>query len=583
MTLNEIFVQSARRTPDRPMLSVKSDKSWITHTYKDIADNVDSLGRALRGRGIVAGDRVAILSENRPEWLIVDFASLSFGAVTVPVYPSLPPNQIQPILADSGAKAVFVSDVTQIAKIDALTASLPSLSLVVLMGQSSANAAHVRFDDLLREGRDFGASESNSGIGTNITDESLASLVYTSGTTGIPKGTMLSHANFTSEIRNVITNLPLGLNGEVFLSFLPLCHIYERVTCYAAISLSAHIFFCESVFKVQPNMQEVKPDLMQSVPRLFESIHDRVLDMVSKWPQKRQVLFRKALAIGLDYSMSTHHGKQPGIGLRIKHVLADKLVLRKIRERLGGRLRFLVSGGAPLRRETAEFFEGIGVPILEGYGLTETTAAVTINPYGRNRIGTVGPPLKGVSVRIADDGEILAKGPTVMLGYWNKPVETAEVIDSDGWFHTGDIGTLDAEGYLKVTDRKKDIIVLANGKNVAPQPIEHALLRSSMLHEVVLLGDDSGTIGALVYPNYDKLRVALGTEQASQKEIASSLGAKKLVKKEIDRLSEGLADFERVRKVALLSEPLSIERGELTPTLKVRRRAVQERYGNLLA
>lgn len=585
LTINRRFAESVRHNPERPALAAKIDGAWKPLTYREVEQAVRRFSLGLRTLGIEPGDRVALLSENRPEWAIVDLAALAIGAISVPIYASLPPAQVGYILADSGAKAIVASDAKQLQKAELSRSGCPNLSIFITLDDASAKGDVLSYLQVLKAGDSAQLKPTYEQLRDRVTPDDLASLVYTSGTTGDPKGAMLSHGNLASATIMAEKALPFKKPNDVFLSFLPLSHVFERVTYYLALAIGANTCYTESLFKVQENMTEVHPTLMQSVPRLYESIYERVLDQVAKAPAKRQRIFHWALKVGTAYARRRNYARFVGPILAVQFAIADRLVLAKIRERFGGHMRFFVSGGAPIGRPVAEFFHAIGIPVLEGYGLTETCAALTLNPYGRARVGTVGKPMPGVDIRIATDGEILAKGPNLMKGYWNKPEATAEVIDPVGWFHTGDIGHVDRAGYLHITDRKKDIIVLANGKNVAPQPIENKLKRADLVSEIVLLGDHSGTISALVVPNFEKL-TKWGKAQnivfTDPKELIHSAMAKKEIKSEIDSLSKDLAEFEKIRKFALLDHPLTVENGELTPTLKVRRKIVRERYGHLL-
>jgi long-chain acyl-CoA synthetase len=585
LTINRRFAEAVRKYPALPALSAKVDKEWKSLTYRELDDAVRRFSLGLRALGIAPGDRVAVLSENRPEWAIADLAALAAGATTVPIYPSLPPTQVGYILADSGSKAIIASDTKQLQKAELSRGECPNLSIFVAMEESSAEGDILSYEQVMKAGDSAKLDMTYEEVRDSVKPEDVASFVYTSGTTGDPKAAMLTHGNLASEIAMAEGILPFKKPNDVFLSFLPLSHVFERVTYYLALSMGTDTWYAESLFKVQENMVESHPTVMQSVPRLYESIYERVLDRVAKGPEKAKRIFHWALAVGAKKAERRNAGKVVGPILAIQYRIADKLVLSKIRERFGGKIRFFVSGGAPLSADVARFFHAIDTPILEGYGLTETCAALTLNPYGRTKIGTVGKPLPGLEIKIAGDGEILGRGPTIMKGYWNKPEATAELIDSEGWFHTGDIGEIDKDGYLKITDRKKDIIVLANGKNVAPQPIENKLKVAELVAEVILLGDRSGTVSALIVPNYEKLARWAKKENIAftdPKELANSAMAKKEIKSEIDALSKDLADFEKIRKIALLDHPLSIENGELTPTLKVRRKIVRERYGHLL-
>ena len=543
LTINRRFAQSARHNKDRAALTAKAGGQWRSLTYREVEDAARRFSLGLRTLGIEPGDRVAILSENRPEWAVVDLATLAAGGVTVPIYPTLPPAQVGYILADSGAKAIVASDTKQLQKAELSRGECPNLSIFITMEEGSAKGDVLSYDHVMKEGEAAKLSPSFEELRDRVTPDDLASLIYTSGTTGDPKGAMLTHGNLASATVIAEKALPFKKPHDVFLSFLPLSHVFERITYYLALAIGANTCYVESLFKVQENMMEVHPTLMQSVPRLYESIHERVLDMAAKQPARRQKAFHWALETGKTYSWKKNRGRLVGPILGIRHVIADRLVLSKIRARFGGEMRFFVSGGAPLGREVAEFFNSIGIPVLEGYGLTETCAALSVNPYGRTRVGTVGKPFPRVEIRIASDGEILARGPNIMKGYWNKPEATAEVIDPLGWFHTGDIGEFDRDGYLKITDRKKDIIVLANGKNVAPQPIENRLKTAELVAEVVLLGDHSGTVSALVVPHFEKL-AKWAKEQnivfTDPKELINSAMAKKEIKSEIDGLSKDL-------------------------------------------
>ncbi len=584
VTINKRIAESIARNPLRPALSSKAGKEWITLTFRDFDERVRQFSLGLRALGIERGDRVALLSENRVEWAVADVAVLAAGAITVPIYTTLPASQVAHILADSGSKAIFASDTKQLAKAEISSARCPDLKIFITMEPGGAKGDVMSFQQVIEEGSRYKAEEKFEERRDSVRPSDLASLVYTSGTTGDPKGTMLSHQNFAAAVGMAEIAFPI-YPTDSFLSFLPLCHVFERVTHYLSLSIGSHTSYAESIFKVQENLAEVQPVVMQSVPRLFEAMYERITETIEKSPEKQKKVALWALSVGKKHADRLNKGAIIDPLLASQHAIADKLVLSKIRQRLGGKLRFFVSGGAPLSAETADFFNSINIPILEGYGLTETTAPLTCNPFHRAKVGTVGTAFAAVTLKIAQDGEILAKGPNVMSGYWNSPGATHEMFDSEGWFKTGDIGRLDSTGYLTITDRKKDIIVLANGKNVAPQPIESRLKQSPLISEVVLLGDNAGTISALVLPNFEKLSAwgrEAGLDFDDHTSIAMSTEVRKKIKKEIDGLSVDLADFEKIRKIALLAEPLTIDKGELTPTLKVRRKVVFERYGKLL-
>lgn len=586
-TMNTRFAEAARKYADRPALSVKpgGSKTWQMLTYGEVEGRVRRLARGLRALGIERGDRVAVLSENRPEWVIADLAILAAGGVSVPIYPTLPAAQVVHILADSGAKGIIAENAKQLTKAMGTPGAAPALSLLVAMEAEAAQGSIRSLDAVMQEGDAANSEESYEARRDGVQPDDLMCLVYTSGTTGSPKGAMLTHRNMVSAVDGAHRAFPITPPDETFLSFLPLSHIFERITSSLSITTGAHTCYNDSIFKIMDNMAELKPTVHQNVPRVFESLHERIADGVAKLPARRRKLTRWALEVGDGAARQRNAGQRVNPVLLAQFLVADKLVLSKIRARFGGQLKFFVSGGAPLNPKTAHFFNSIGTPILEGWGLTETTAPATVSPYGRAKVGSVGIAGFVSEVKVAPDGELLVKGPNVMRGYWKNPEATAEVIDADGWFHTGDIGEIDSEGYVKITDRKKDILVLANGKNVAPQPIETMLKRSPLLTEVVLLGDKAGTVSALVVPNYDALKAwakEQGRDIKKNEDLAADPATRKFVKTEIDKLSKDLADFEKIKRIALLPHAFTQDSGELTPTLKVKRKVVAQKYGALL-
>lgn len=582
-TINTRFAEAAANYPDRPALTGKphGSKTWDTLTYGQVAEQVRQTALGLRALGIERGDRVAILSENRLEWVIADLAALAAGAVTVPIYPTIPAAQVAHILADSGAKAIVAENAKQMAK-----AAGSGLTVFITLDELEAKEGIKTLMEVKALGAAAQPEESFEARRDSVKPEDLMSLVYTSGTTGSPKGAMLTHSNLAAAVDCANNKFPqFTPPNDIFFSFLPLSHVFERVTYYLAMTQGAQTCYNDSIFKMMDNLAELRPTIMQCVPRVYESIHERVSDGIGKLPERQKKLTFWALVVGESVARRRNSGRPVSPLSAVRHLVADKIILSKIRARFGGQLKFFVSGGAPLNPKTAHFFLAIGIPILEGWGLTETTAAATANPSGRVKVGTVGPPMQGVQIQTAPDGELLVKGKTVMRGYWNNPEATGEVIDADGWFHSGDIGQIDSDGYIKITDRKKDILVLANGKNVAPQPIETMLKRSPLIGEIVLLGDKAGTISALVVPNFDALKTwakAQGREIKKNEELIADPAARKYVKAEIDSLSKDLADYEKIKRIALIDHAFSQEGGELTPTLKVKRKVVAEKYGSLL-
>ncbi len=582
-----VFAEVADRQPQHTALVRIQKGQTLPLTYGEYLQRVVHLSAGLEATGVSFGDRVLLLSENRPEWAIADYALLSLGAIVVPVYPSLPTSQIEYLARDSGARVVIVSDEKQYRKAVEVSKAVPQLETIVVMDAPAVLASNaISFADIERRGTEVPDAERRFRERiTRIPPDHVATFIYTSGTTGEPKGAMLTHQNLLSNVDASLQIIDAGPN-DVFLSFLPLSHVFERMAGhFTAVTCGATVYYCETLFTIARDMQLARPTVMMAVPRLFESIRDRIMENVTKQPPLRRRIFHWAFRNASKAAQAVRGERRWTAWLRFKHRLADRLVLHKIRELTGGRLRFFISGGAALGKHNAEFFHAFGILILEGYGLTETSPVVAVNRPDDYRFGTVGKPIPGVQVRIADDGEILVRGPNVMLGYYNKPAETAEAIDPDGWFHTGDIGSLDADGFLRITGRKKDIIVLANGKNVAPVPIEEQLKTSPYISEAVLFGDEQDVITALIVPNFERTREwakMQGLLVQSDAELVALPEVKQLIKQEIDRLTAHLADFEKVRRFTLLDHPFSIETGELTPTLKVRRHFIKQRYAKEL-
>jgi long-chain acyl-CoA synthetase len=540
-----------------------------------------SLG--LRELGIRDGDRVAILSENRPEWAIADYACLTARCTDVPIYPTLPARQIEYILRDSGAVALVVSSAAQLEKVLAIRERLPGLRHIVTLDAVGAGQEGVLgLDELLRCGRAAVARQPEwrtHALAASPAD--LATLIYTSGTTGEPKGVMLTHGNIASNVTTCCRLFTFGDRDEC-LSFLPLSHIFERMFGhYSMFHAGVVINYAGGIDTVAADMQECRPTLMAAVPRLYEKIHTRVLDSVRASPAPRRRIFAWARRVGEEWADRTLARAPIPPSLLLARHLADRLVFARLRARTGGRIRFFISGGAPLSAEIARFFYAAGMPILEGYGLTETSPVIAVNTDRHTKLGTVGLPIPGVEVRIADDGEIVTRGPNVMRGYYGKPAETAEALDADGWFHTGDIGLIDAEGYLRITDRKKDLIVTAGGKNIAPQPIENLAKGSKYVSNVVMVGDRRPFPIMLVVPNPEPLRVWAARRGLPADDLERLVGVPDVqlkVEREVRKMLRDLAQFEMPKKFLLLPRDFSVEGGELTPTLKVRRRVVEERH-----
>ena len=585
-TLCDVFASAAASgKPD--LLISKVDGQWRPISAKDFGFTVRALSLALNGLGIQPGDRVAILSENRPEWAMADYAILCAGAWSVPIYPTLPAAQIAPLLNDSSARAVFLSTGDQLAKIREIRDKCPALEYVITMAAAPpAEAGYMSFHGAVDKGRP--TLEMSPGLfdqrASRVKPDDVATIIYTSGTTGEPKGAMLTHRNFVANCEGSLSRVPIRGDGTA-LSFLPLSHVFERMLDYAYLYQGATIAYAESIEKLRDNFQEINPHCFGAVPRVYEKLHAKIRDKVDAGSPVRKRLFEWAVSVGAARVAYGERNEPLPSSLAWKAKLADRLALHKIKAILGSRFQFAVSGGAPLSRELAEFFMGAGVQIFEGYGLTETSPVISVNAPGAWRLGSVGQPIPQAEVRIASDGEILTRGPCVMKGYFNKPEATAEAIDSEGWFHTGDIGHLDADGFLVITDRKKDLIVLAGGKKAAPQPIENELKQSPFISIPIVLGDRHKFLAALIVPNFERL-----SDYAASKHIELATGSidanpeiRALFQKQIDEYNRDKASHEQIRAFALLPVDLTVEDGSMTPSLKVKRRVVEKRYQDLIA
>jgi long-chain acyl-CoA synthetase len=583
-TLCDIFASAAACGKPELFLS-KVGGAWKGISAADFGFTVRALSLGLNGLGVQPGDRVAILSENRPEWAMADYAILCAGAWSVPIYPTLPAGQVAPLLNDCGAKAIFVSTLEQLGKILTIRAQCPQLDHVILIdGNPPGEPGYTTFHGVVDRGRP--TLEMNPGMfeqrAARVKPEDVATIIYTSGTTGEPKGAMLTHGNFVS---NVVTGCEvIPFTGDaVALSFLPLSHVFERMIDYAYAHKNAAIAYAESIEKLAANFLEVNPYCFGAVPRVYEKVHAKIMAKVDSGNAIKKKLFAWAVGVGRERTAFLERGQALPSGLARRAKIADALVLKKIRAALGTSFVFAVSGGAPLSRDLAEFFIGAGVQIYEGYGLTETSPVICVNGPGRWRLGTVGRALRNVELQIAADGEILTRGPHVMKGYFNRPEATAEAIDKDGWFHTGDIGELH-DGFLSITDRKKDLIVLAGGKKAAPQPIENELKKSPFIGLPIVIGDRQKFLAALIVPNFDRLKewAAAFKVDISGPAIDAKAEVRRLFQAEIDAYNTDKPHHEQIRAFALLPADLTIEDGSITPTLKVKRRVLENRYHELI-
>jgi long-chain acyl-CoA synthetase len=582
-TLNKLFFDAVERFQKPDALQYKRDGSYRPISSRELADRVRCVSLGLHELGVKRGDRVAILSETRPEWAIVDYACLSAGLTDVPVYPTLPAEQIPYIVNDSGAVMIFTSTPDQAAKVAQIRSQLKTITQVIGFGTSRNPGEDFTLEEIRAKGQAVDSpkrAEEYKRDALNVSPDEVATLIYTSGTTGEPKGVMLSHDNIYSNVMASAAALPFG-GTDVALSFLPLSHIFARMADhYLMLHTGTSIAYAESMDTIAINMSEVRPTLVLSVPRVFEKLFARVLDNALSGGAIKKNIFFWARGVGDRWAREKLAGRDPGGLLAAQYTIAQKLVFSKLKARVGGRMRYFVSGGAPLASEINSFFYAAGLVILEGYGLTETSPVIAVNTPANFRIGTVGKPVSGVDVKIADDGEILTRGPNVMKGYFNKPDATREMIDTDGWLHTGDIGVIE-DGFLRITDRKKDIIVTAGGKNIAPQPIENRVKANKYVSQAVMIGDKRKYPVILVVPNWDslekwaKLRNILWTDR---RQLLAMPTIRAKMEQEVSSEVAAFASFEKPKKVGLLEHEFSIERGELTPKLSVKRRVVDKTY-----
>ncbi|HEK86489.1 MAG TPA: long-chain fatty acid--CoA ligase [Candidatus Aminicenantes bacterium] len=583
-TLAQILLNTEKNFANKALMLVKKEGQYQPISTRDFARRVRNISSGLKSLSLKKGDKLIILSENRPEWVMVDLAAICQGAITVPIYTSLTPEQIKYIVNDSEARFLVCSNLELWEKIDRIKNELPLVEKYIMM-ESQPAAGVLSLEEIEKDGELFNQHHPDDfdRIALSLRPDDLATIIYTSGTTGVPKGAMLTHDNLVSNVKALRSIIPFT-DKDTALSFLPLSHVLERMCTYAWIYVGATIAYAESVDTVAENLVEAKPTIMVSVPRLFDKFYSRVIDNVLSSSRLEKRIFFWALKVGKKYARKKLSQEKISSYLKAKYSLAYKLVFSKIVERTGGRVRFFVSGGAPLSKEIAEFFYALGLLIIEGYGLTETSPVIAVNTLNEFRFGTVGKILPGVEVKFAPDGEIWVRGPNVMKGYFKKEEETREAFE-EGWFKTGDIGYLDKDGYLVITDRKKDIIVTAGGKNVAPQPIENTVKTSPYIANAVVVGSGRKFVSALIVPDFDKLE-KYAQEQGINFTDHHDLLAKPEIydfyMKEIDRLTPHLASYEKIKKITLLEKDFEIEAGEMTPTLKVRRKIVEEKYKPLI-
>ena len=576
VTIPELFVRRVKKNPNEVSVHVKEDGKWQPFTWGEALDAVENIAAGLLCLGVQRGECVAILSNTRREWSQIDIASMYVGGITVGIYPTLTAEQTAHILEHSNAKFVFVENAEQLQKIQS-AASMKELDITSVM-ISDDDGADYSLETLMEQGKSRrieNPEELTARMSQNQSSD-VVTYVYTSGTTGEPKGAMLTHQNFVYVIHASIE--AMGYQDEVSLSFLPLAHSLQRYANYLALVGDVKGYFAESLDKVPENIQEVQPTCFATVPRILEKIHAKVYSTAKEQGGAKHRIFLHAMDALSEAGKLRRKGEAIPLTLRIRRKLADRLVGTKVRNRIGGRVRWLGCGGAPLVPHINEFFDDIGVPILEGYGLTETSAPVSLNTLDRRKIGTVGTPLRGTNVRISDEGEIQVQGPGIFKGYFRNAEATKQAFTDDGWFRTGDIGLIDEEGFLAITDRLKDLIITAGGKNIAPQPIEARLTAHPWVSQAVVIGDRRPYLVALLVVDAElkneRLRGASSREQTERvfDEVREVLAA------HVDEINNALPKFQQLKRWELLPEEMTIESGELTPTLKVKRRVVYEKH-----
>ena len=589
-TLTQMFDSITNKfiNDTKPAFLKKVNGIWTGLSYKDYRSRVKFFSTGLISMGLKQGDNVALISENRVEWPISDLALLSARAVVVPIYPSLTAQQMEYVLTNAEVKYIILSNQFQLNKIKKIQSNIPSLKKIITFNNiAETEELIVNYSDVIKIGEKFCDTNVSyfDKLLTEVKPEDTATIIYTSGTTGEPKGVELSHKNFVSNLKAVASFTELD-HSDTSLSYLPLSHVFERMAGnYFIFGCGATIAYADSIDSVAENLLEIKPTTMTTVPRLFEKVHAKILKSVSKSSELKQKIFNHSIAVGKKYAELKRKGIVP-LNLKLKRQLADRLVFSSLREKLGGKLKFFCSGGAALSKEIGEFFEAVGILIVEGYGLTETSPVIAMNRMsGAYKFGTVGWALPGVEIKIASDGEILTRGDHVMKGYYNNKQATDEVIDKDGWFKTGDIGHIDSESYLSITDRKKNLFVSSGGKNIAPQPLEDLFLSSKYIDQFVLIGDRRQFLSALIVPDFSSVKEYADANNIPYNDVQELVNREeihKMIESDIGIIQKNLANYERVRRFVLLEKPLTLEEGEVTPSLKIKRKVIEEKYSDLI-
>ncbi|HEV7701403.1 MAG TPA: long-chain fatty acid--CoA ligase [Pyrinomonadaceae bacterium] len=582
--LPDLFRRAADEYDLPDALNYRSNGEWHAISARQLVERAENVAWGLTSLGLKKGDRAAILAPNSPEWTIADAGCQFAGVVDVPIYTTLSADSVRYILDDSAARVLFVEDEAAYARIRDAIVACASLEKVVFF--HGVNASAMSFAELEDIGADLRETDTEKVglLSEDLSPDDIATLIYTSGTTGEPKGVMLTHANLISNVIDASSNFAFS-GHDIALSVLPLSHVFERTGMYVYIRYGMQVFYAESIDKVPDNLKDVRPTIFIGVPRIFEKVFEKARLTAMQAGRVNAAMFDWAIDVTKEYASLTVASEPVPMSLAAKHAFADKLVYEKFREFFGGRLRHCITGGAALPDEIYLIFTGAGISIMQGYGLTETSPVISSNAPGAAKVGTVGKPIANVSVRIAADGEIEVSGPGVMRGYYHKEEATREAFTADGWFRTGDIGHLDDEGYLVITDRKKELFKTSGGKYIAPSPIEQMLRGSRFISQVVLIGNGRKFPSALIVPNFEMLASYVklkGLDGGTPAELCHNETILDLISRQIDAHTKQLAQFERIKRFALLERELSVENGELTPTLKIKRRVIEERYRGVI-
>ncbi|HUF03414.1 MAG TPA: long-chain fatty acid--CoA ligase [Aridibacter sp.] len=583
-TLAELFKYALEKHSRTDALNYKKGGEWKSIPTSELLERARRIAHGLYGLGLSKGDRAAILAPNSPDWTIADAACQISGIIDVPIYTTLAPSSVAYILNDSGSRVLFLQDASEFERLRETLSRCGELERVVLFeGSADGATAIAELEELGRKSMEDDPDRLEA-VSKETGKDEIATLIYTSGTTGEPKGVMLSHENLLSNVIDAGEKHGFS-ESDIPLSVLPLSHVFERTGMYLYIFHGMAVHYAESIEKVPENLKEVRPTIFVGVPRIFEKVYARAKMQAAEKSPLKEKIFDWAIETAKEYALRSERGETIPRTLGVKHAIADKLVYSKFRAFFGGRLRFCITGGAALSDTIFLIFTGSGVPILQGYGLTETSPVISSNNPIDVRLGTVGKPIRNVSVRIADDGEIEVIGPNVMAGYYNKPDATLETFAEDGWFKTGDIGRIDEDGFLMITDRKKELFKTSGGKYIAPSPIEQMIKGSRFVSQAVLIGNERNFASALIVPDFEQLAShgrSKGWHQTEPSELCTRQEVVEFFLRQVEEHTEGLARFETVKRIALLSEELTVEGGELTPTLKIKRRVIDEKYSHVI-